>query len=67
MLTCVWQKWAEIIGQAGQSIDILKNQDVIRSVLNILQVIMEAEELHLTTIALPNWLAAILLAVYLLL
>ncbi|KAM3280423.1 hypothetical protein ACQJBY_047297 [Aegilops geniculata] len=31
------QKWAEIIGQAGQSIDILKNQDVIRSVLNILQ------------------------------
>ena len=32
------QKWAEIIGQASQSIDILKNQDVIRSVLNILQV-----------------------------
>jgi len=31
------QKWAEIIGQASQSIDILKNQDVIRSVLNILQ------------------------------
>ncbi|XP_047093851.1 protein EXPORTIN 1A-like isoform X2 [Lolium rigidum] len=31
------QKWAKIIGQAGQSIDILKNQDVIRSVLNILQ------------------------------
>jgi hypothetical protein len=46
MLSClIWQKWAEIIGQAGQSIDILKNQDVIRSVLNILQVIMEAEEL----------------------
>ncbi|GJN22595.1 hypothetical protein PR202_gb10175 [Eleusine coracana subsp. coracana] len=31
------QKWAEIIGQASQSIDVLKNQDVIRSVLNILQ------------------------------
>lgn len=34
----ILQKWAEIIGQASQSIDILKNQDVIRSVLNILQV-----------------------------
>jgi len=32
------QKWVEIIGQASQSIDILKNQDVTRSVLNILQV-----------------------------
>ncbi|KAM0943808.1 putative importin-beta domain, armadillo-like helical, exportin-1/Importin-beta [Dioscorea sansibarensis] len=31
------QKWAEIIGQASQSVDILKNQDVIRTVLNILQ------------------------------
>ncbi|PUZ69349.1 hypothetical protein GQ55_2G100800 [Panicum hallii var. hallii] len=31
------QKWAEIIVEAGRSSDILKNQDVIRSVLNILQ------------------------------
>nr|CAB3456381.1 unnamed protein product [Digitaria exilis] len=34
------QKWAEIIGEAGRSTDILKNQDVIRSVLNILQPII---------------------------
>ncbi|KAF9670475.1 hypothetical protein SADUNF_Sadunf13G0072900 [Salix dunnii] len=32
------QKWAEIIGQARQSVDFLKDQDVIRTVLNILQV-----------------------------
>ncbi|KFK37753.1 hypothetical protein AALP_AA3G025500 [Arabis alpina] len=31
------EKWAEIIGQARQSADILKNPDVIRTVLNILQ------------------------------
>ncbi|CAA6668710.1 unnamed protein product [Spirodela intermedia] len=31
------QKWAEIIGQASQRVDILKDQDVIRTVLNILQ------------------------------
>lgn len=31
------QKWAEIIGQARQSVDVLKDQDVIRAVLNILQ------------------------------
>jgi exportin-1 len=31
------QKWAEIIGQARQSADILKEPDVIRTVLNILQ------------------------------
>ncbi|OVA18398.1 Importin-beta [Macleaya cordata] len=31
------QKWAEIIGQARQSVDFLKDQDVIRMVLNILQ------------------------------
>ncbi|CAA2959341.1 protein EXPORTIN 1A isoform X2 [Olea europaea var. sylvestris] len=31
------QKWAEIIGQARQSVDFLKDQDVIRAVLNILQ------------------------------
>jgi len=31
------QKWAEIIVEAGRNSDILKNQDVIRSVLNILQ------------------------------
>ncbi|KAJ6805232.1 protein EXPORTIN 1A [Iris pallida] len=31
------QRWAEIIGQASQSVDILKDQDVIRTVLNILQ------------------------------
>lgn len=32
------QKWAEIIGQARQSVDYLKDQDVIRTVLNIMQV-----------------------------
>lgn len=32
------QKWAEIIGQARISVDFLKDQDVIRTVLNILQV-----------------------------
>ena len=32
------QKWAEIIGRARQSVDLLKQQDVIRTVLNILQV-----------------------------
>ncbi|KAL0546534.1 hypothetical protein IC582_016445 [Cucumis melo] len=31
------QKWAEIIGQARQSVEFLKDQDVIRTVLNILQ------------------------------
>ncbi|XP_050387160.1 protein EXPORTIN 1A [Argentina anserina] len=31
------QKWAEIIGQARQSVDVLKDQEVIRTVLNILQ------------------------------
>nr|GMC58087.1 protein EXPORTIN 1A isoform X2 [Ipomoea batatas] len=31
------QKWAEIIGQARVSVDYLKDQDVIRVVLNILQ------------------------------
>ncbi|KAI5657416.1 hypothetical protein M9H77_26209 [Catharanthus roseus] len=31
------QKWSEIIGQARQSVDFLKDQDVIRAVLNILQ------------------------------
>ncbi|KAJ0983140.1 hypothetical protein J5N97_011395 [Dioscorea zingiberensis] len=31
------QKWAEIIGQASRSVDILKDQDVIRTILNILQ------------------------------
>ncbi|XP_068667938.1 protein EXPORTIN 1A-like [Aristolochia californica] len=31
------QRWAEIIGQARQSVDFLKDQDVIRTVLNILQ------------------------------
>uniref|UniRef100_A0A1J3F903 Exportin-1 n=1 Tax=Noccaea caerulescens TaxID=107243 RepID=A0A1J3F903_NOCCA len=31
------QKWEEIIGQARQSADILKDPDVIRTVLNILQ------------------------------
>ncbi|XP_022744970.1 protein EXPORTIN 1A-like isoform X1 [Durio zibethinus] len=30
-------KWSEIIGQARQSVDFLKDQDVIRTVLNILQ------------------------------
>ncbi|GMI78901.1 EXPORTIN 1, ARABIDOPSIS THALIANA EXPORTIN 1, exportin 1A, HEAT-INTOLERANT 2 [Hibiscus trionum] len=31
------EKWGEIIGQARQSVDFLKDQDVIRTVLNILQ------------------------------
>ncbi|KAM7280728.1 hypothetical protein ACFE04_007862 [Oxalis oulophora] len=31
------QKWVEIIGKARQSVDILKDQDVIKTVLNILQ------------------------------
>ncbi|GFY83939.1 exportin 1A [Actinidia rufa] len=31
-------KWAEIIGQARQSVDFLKDQNVIRTVLNILQI-----------------------------
>lgn len=31
------QRWAEIIGQASRSVDILKDHDVIRTVLNILQ------------------------------
>ncbi|KAF9624497.1 hypothetical protein IFM89_011540 [Coptis chinensis] len=31
------QKWAEIIGQARLSVDFLKDQDVIKTVLNILQ------------------------------
>ncbi|XP_057463130.1 protein EXPORTIN 1A-like [Actinidia eriantha] len=31
------QKWTEIIGQARQSVDFLKDQNVIRTVLNILQ------------------------------
>lgn len=31
------QRWVEIIGQARQSVDYLKDQDVIRAILNILQ------------------------------
>ena len=31
------QKWAEIVGQARQSVDFLKDRDVIRTMLNILQ------------------------------
>ncbi|XP_027103461.1 protein EXPORTIN 1A [Coffea arabica] len=31
------QRWNEIIGQARQSVDFLKDQDIIRAVLNILQ------------------------------
>eukprot|EP01018_Ginkgo_biloba_P010449 Gb_26953 [translate_table: standard] len=31
------QRWAEIIGKARQSVDFLKDQEVIRTVLNILQ------------------------------
>ncbi|XP_073009328.1 protein EXPORTIN 1A [Typha latifolia] len=31
------QKWAEIIGQASRSVDLLKDQEVIKTVLNILQ------------------------------
>jgi len=32
------QRWMEIIGKAHQNADFLKDQDVIRNVLNILQV-----------------------------
>lgn len=32
------QKWGEIIGQARQRVDFLKDPEVIRAVLNILQV-----------------------------
>ncbi|KAL8160536.1 hypothetical protein V2J09_002073 [Rumex salicifolius] len=31
------QRWAEIIGQARQSVDVLQNPDVIKAVLNIMQ------------------------------
>jgi exportin-1 len=34
------QRWAEIIGQARQSVEFLKAQEVVRAVLNILQVWM---------------------------
>lgn len=37
-LSFALQKWAEIIGQAGRSVDVLKDQDIIRTILNILQV-----------------------------
>lgn len=43
------QKWAEIIGHARGNVDFLKDQDVIRTVLNILQV-------RVYTIYLYNWL-----------
>ncbi|PRQ37864.1 hypothetical protein RchiOBHm_Chr4g0407411 [Rosa chinensis] len=33
----VIQRWSEIIGQARQSVKVLKDQEVIRTVLNILQ------------------------------
>lgn len=39
MTNLIMQKWAEIIGQARVSVDYLKDQDVIRVVLNILQVL----------------------------
>lgn len=43
LLMAMWcyvlmQKWGEILAQAHQSVDFLKDQDVIRTVLNILQV-----------------------------
>lgn len=38
MSSLVIQKWSEIIGQARQSVEVLKDQEVIRTVLNILQV-----------------------------
>ncbi|KAL7263294.1 hypothetical protein ACSBR1_001463 [Camellia fascicularis] len=37
------QKWVEIIGQARHSVDFLKDQDVIRIVLNILQELIDVE------------------------
>lgn len=41
------QKWNEIISQARQSVDFLKDQDVIRTVLNILQVPCLRESFYL--------------------
>lgn len=40
LIDVMLQKWHEMIGQARQSVDFLKDQDVIRAVLNILQVFM---------------------------
>ncbi|KAL7254761.1 hypothetical protein ACSBR1_008992 [Camellia fascicularis] len=37
------QKWVEIAGQARHSVDFLKDQDVIRTVLNILQELIDVE------------------------
>ncbi|XP_028113503.1 uncharacterized protein LOC114311566 [Camellia sinensis] len=37
------QKWVEIIGQARHSVDFLKDEDVIRTVLNILQELIDVE------------------------
>ncbi|CAK8539240.1 unnamed protein product [Lathyrus sativus] len=37
LMVLPYQKWLEIIGQARQNVDFLKDQDVIRTVLNILQ------------------------------
>ncbi|MQM04067.1 hypothetical protein Taro_036861 [Colocasia esculenta] len=36
------QKWGEIIGQASQRVHVLKDQEVIRTVLNILQVLLNS-------------------------
>ncbi|THG00683.1 hypothetical protein TEA_002065 [Camellia sinensis var. sinensis] len=36
-------KWVEIIGQARHSVDFLKDEDVIRTVLNILQELIDVE------------------------
>ena len=41
------QKWVEIIGKARQSVDFLKDQDVIRTVLNILQVLLSNQPWNL--------------------
>ncbi|KAF5946527.1 hypothetical protein HYC85_016755 [Camellia sinensis] len=37
------KKWVEIIGQARHSVDFLKDEDVIRTVLNILQELIDVE------------------------
>lgn len=56
------QKWAEIIGQARQSVDFLKDPEVVRVVLNILQVV-NLVYLHTMTVSLSmkyDWVAGAL-------
>ncbi|KAM5578011.1 hypothetical protein ABKV19_008364 [Rosa sericea] len=54
------KKWSEIIGQARQSVEVLKDQEVIRTVLNILQAqrekISEANQVYACSISLVKFL-----------